>query len=116
MTANLYLDSNCAQRGDRIADHMGRRRVARDLDVLRQAVGDPKLPTAGSPTARSSAKAYANMFPDNVRVIVIVIVIDGDLASIPWTTRPGQRLHGSVLGQAAQRRGRTGKHSTSSSK
>jgi hypothetical protein len=39
MTADLYLDSNCARRGGRIADHMATADVTRDLDVLRQAVG-----------------------------------------------------------------------------
>jgi pimeloyl-ACP methyl ester carboxylesterase len=85
ITADLYLDSNCAQRGGRIADHMATADVARDLDVLRQAVGDPKLTYAGYSYGTFLGQTYANMFPDNVRAIVI----DGVLDPIAWTTGRG---------------------------
>src|SRR5438034_1194151 len=71
MTADLYLDSNCAQRGGRIADHMATADVARDLDVLRQAVGDAKLTYAGVSYGTFLGQTYANMFPDKVRAVVI---------------------------------------------
>jgi hypothetical protein len=41
--ADHYLDDACAQGGGRIEDHMATADVARDLDALRQAVGDEKL-------------------------------------------------------------------------
>jgi pimeloyl-ACP methyl ester carboxylesterase len=85
MTADLYLDSNCAQRGGRIIDHMATADVARDLDVLRQAVGDSKLSYAGYSYGTFLGQTYANMFPGNVRAIVI----DGVLDPIAWTTGRG---------------------------
>jgi pimeloyl-ACP methyl ester carboxylesterase len=87
MNADLYLDSNCAQRGGRIADHMATADVARDLDVLRQALGDAKLNYAGVSYGTFLGQTYANMFPNNVRAMII----DGVLDPIAWTTgAPGQ--------------------------
>jgi pimeloyl-ACP methyl ester carboxylesterase len=85
MNADLYLDSNCAQRGGRIGDHMSTADVARDLDVLRQAVGDDKLNYAGVSYGTMIGQTYANMFPNNVRAMII----DGVLDPIAWTTGAG---------------------------
>src|ERR1044072_3516343 len=71
MAADLYLDSNCAQRGGKIIDHMSTANVARDLDVLRQAVGDAKLSYYGVSYGSMLGQTYANMFPDNFRALVI---------------------------------------------
>jgi pimeloyl-ACP methyl ester carboxylesterase len=85
INADLYLDSNCAQRGGRIADHMSTANVARDLDVLRDAVGDAKLNYAGVSYGTMIGQTYANMFPGNVRAVII----DGVLDPIAWTTGSG---------------------------
>lgn len=85
MQADLYLDANCAQRGGKIAEHMSTANVARDLDVLRQAVGDAKLTYAGVSYGTMIGQTYANMFPNNVRAIII----DGVLDPIAWTTGTG---------------------------
>jgi pimeloyl-ACP methyl ester carboxylesterase len=104
MNADLYLDSNCAQRGGRIADHMSTANVARDLDVLRQAVGDGRLTYAGYSYGTMIGQTYANMFLNNVRAIII----DGVLDPIAWTTGRGDgstvpfstRLHSDIGAQA----------------
>jgi pimeloyl-ACP methyl ester carboxylesterase len=85
INADLYLDSSCAQRGGRIGDHMSTANVARDLDVLRRAVGDAKLNYAGVSYGTFLGQVYANMFPDNVRAMII----DGVLDPIAWTTGSG---------------------------
>ena len=85
MDADLYLDSACAQRGGRIADHMSTANVARDLDVLRQAVGDAKLNYAGVSYGTFLGQTYANMFPNRIRTMII----DGVLDPIAWTTGSG---------------------------
>ena len=85
MQADLYLDSNCDQRGGAIGDHMSTANVARDLDVLRQAVGDAKLTYAGVSYGTMLGQTYANMFPNNVRAVII----DGVLDPIAWTTGAG---------------------------
>jgi pimeloyl-ACP methyl ester carboxylesterase len=80
--ADHYLDAACDQRGGRIADHMATADVARDLDVLRQAVGDNKLTYAGYSYGSFLGVTYANMFPDKFRAVIV----DGVLDPIAWTT------------------------------
>jgi pimeloyl-ACP methyl ester carboxylesterase len=104
MNADLYLDSSCAQRGGKIADHMSTANVARDLDQLRQAVGDMELTYAGVSYGTMIGQTYANMFPSNVRALII----DGVLDPIAWTTGSGDastvpfstRLHSDIGAQA----------------
>lgn len=76
----------CDQRGNRLIGHMSTGNVARDLDQLRQAVGDEKLTYYGISYGSMVGNTYVNMFPENVRAVVI----DGVLDPIAWTTgRPG---------------------------
>lgn len=85
--ADLYLVDACAQQGNRIIDHMSTANVARDLDVLRQAVGDAKLTYAGYSYGSFLGVTYANLFPEKVRALVV----DGVLDPIAWTTgNPGE--------------------------
>src|SRR5207253_10196973 len=53
--------------------------------VLRQAVGDSKLTYAGYSYGTFLGQTYANMFPSNVRALII----DGVLDPIAWTTGAG---------------------------
>jgi pimeloyl-ACP methyl ester carboxylesterase len=66
----------CAQRGGPIINHMSTADVARDMDLLRQAVGDKKLTYAGFSYGTYIGSVYANMFPDKVRAVIIDGVID----------------------------------------
>ena len=87
IAADHYLDDACAQRGGRIGEHMSTANVARDLDVLREAVGDDMLTYAGYSYGSFLGTTYANMFPGKVRALVV----DGVLDPIAWTTgAPGQ--------------------------
>ena len=56
--------------------------VARDMDVLRQAVGDSQLNYAGVSYGTILGQTYANMFPNKIRAMII----DGVLDPIAWTT------------------------------
>jgi pimeloyl-ACP methyl ester carboxylesterase len=85
IAGELYLDGACAQRGGSIIDHMSTANVARDLDVLREAVGDDKLTYAGYSYGSYLGQVYVNMFPANVRALVI----DGVLDPIAWVNLGG---------------------------
>ena len=94
--ADHYLDDACDQRGGRIAEHMATADVARDLDVLRRAVGDDKLTYAGYSYGSFLGVTYANLFPDKVRALIVDGVldpiawttgVDGEAATLPFTTR-----------------------------
>ena len=76
------IESACAHRGSAILDHMSTADVARDLDRLRQAVGDAGLSYYGVSYGSFLGNVYANLFPGRVRSVVI----DGVLNPIAWTT------------------------------
>jgi pimeloyl-ACP methyl ester carboxylesterase len=84
--ADAFLNQACELRGGRIADHMSTANVARDLDVLRQAVGDQKLTYAGVSYGSYLGVTYANLFPDRVRALIV----DGVLDPVAWATGVGQ--------------------------
>ena len=95
----------CDQRGGRIADHMATADVARDMDSLRAALGDAKLTYAGVSYGSYLGVTYANLFPDQVRALVVDGVLDpiawstgrgGEAATLPFSTR----LHSDVGAQA----------------
>ena len=85
--ADRYLDAACAQRGTKIIDYMSTANVARDMDLLRQAVGDEMMTYAGYSYGSFLGVTYANLFPNKVRALVV----DGVLDPIAWTTgNPGE--------------------------
>jgi pimeloyl-ACP methyl ester carboxylesterase len=77
----------CAQRGGAILDHMATGNVARDLDLLRRAVGDDKLSYVGYSYGSFLGATYANLFPNKVRALVV----DGVLDPVAWTTGRGDQ-------------------------
>jgi pimeloyl-ACP methyl ester carboxylesterase len=83
--ADRYLDAACDQRAARIIDHMSTADVARDLDVLRQAVGDDGLSYVGYSYGSYLGVTYASLFPGRVRALVV----DGVIDPIAWSTGVG---------------------------
>jgi pimeloyl-ACP methyl ester carboxylesterase len=84
-TADDQLAAACENNGGAILDNMSTVDVARDLDLLRQAVGDELLNYAGYSYGSFLGNVYANLFPSLVRTIVI----DGIVDPIAWTTGTG---------------------------
>jgi pimeloyl-ACP methyl ester carboxylesterase len=82
------LADACGQRGNKVLEHMSTKNVARDLDLLREAVGDEQLTYAGYSYGSMLGQTYANMFPERVRALII----DGVLDPVEWTTgSPGKK-------------------------
>jgi pimeloyl-ACP methyl ester carboxylesterase len=77
----------CAERAGPILDHMSTANVARDMDLLRQAVGDRKMTFVGYSYGSHVGSTYANMFPDKVRAVVI----DGVIDPVSYTTGRGDQ-------------------------
>ncbi|HET8787746.1 MAG TPA: alpha/beta fold hydrolase [Actinomycetes bacterium] len=77
----------CAERAGPILDHMSTANVARDLDLLRRAVGDAKLTYAGYSYGSYLGSTYANLFPGKVRALVV----DGVLDPVAWSTGRGDQ-------------------------
>lgn len=79
------LNQICEKNGNAIMDHMSTADVARDLDRLRQAVGDKLLNYVGYSYGSYLGVTYANIFPQNVGRLVV----DGVLDPIQWSTGKG---------------------------
>ena len=78
------LAEQVPSRDARIARHMSTADVVRDLDLLRRAVGDRKLTYLGFSYGSYLGNTYANLFPNNVRALVIDGVLDPRLWSSGW--------------------------------
>jgi pimeloyl-ACP methyl ester carboxylesterase len=77
----------CAEHAGPILDHMSTANVARDMDLLRRAVGDTKLTYAGYSYGSYLGSTYANLFPSKVRALVV----DGVLDPVAWSTGRGDQ-------------------------
>ncbi|WBB78826.1 alpha/beta hydrolase [Micromonospora sp. WMMD882] len=74
----------CSTTGQPLSGAMSTAQVARDMDVLRRAVGDRKLSYLGFSYGSALGQQYANMFPDRFRALVI----DGVLGPREWVGKP----------------------------
>jgi pimeloyl-ACP methyl ester carboxylesterase len=70
----------CSTTGKPLSGAMSTAEVARDMDVLRRAVGDRKLSYLGFSYGTALGQYYANMFPDRVRAITV----DGVINPVSW--------------------------------
>ncbi len=66
----------CAERNGELLNHVSTTDTARDLDLLRQAVGEPKLNFIGLSYGTLLGAVYANLFPDKLRAVVLDGVVD----------------------------------------
>ena len=80
----LFADACTAHAGP-ILSHMSTANVARDLDLLRRAVGDTRLNYLGYSYGTYLGMTYANMFPATVGAFVL----DGVLDPVEWSTGNG---------------------------
>lgn len=70
------------RRSASIAEHMSTGNVARDLELLRRATGDPKLNFLGFSSGSLIGQTYAGLFPQAARALVL----DGVLDPVRFTT------------------------------
>jgi pimeloyl-ACP methyl ester carboxylesterase len=79
------FDQTCAAHAGPLLAHDSTADVARDLDLLRQAVGDPTMNYLGTSYGTYLGATYANLFPDKVRAITL----DGNIDPVAWATGTG---------------------------
>ncbi|MBU2662514.1 alpha/beta hydrolase [Actinoplanes bogorensis] len=70
------LGQACSTTGRPLTAHSSTAEVARDMDVVRRAVGDKKLSYLGFSYGSALGQYYANMFPDRFRALVVDGVLD----------------------------------------
>ncbi len=74
------LAQGCSTTGKTLSSTASTAEVARDMDVLRRAVGDKKLNYLGFSYGTQLGQVYANMFPDRIRALAI----DGTIDPVAW--------------------------------
>jgi pimeloyl-ACP methyl ester carboxylesterase len=72
----------CGQRNGSLLDHDTSADVARDLDLLRQAAGDPVLNYLGISYGTGIGEVYANLFPGQVGHMLL----DASLDPVTWSS------------------------------
>ena len=70
---------------DALARSMSTAQVARDMELMRRAVGDKKLSYLGFSYGTYLGQVYANMFPTRVRAVAV----DGVLDPVAWAGSKG---------------------------
>jgi pimeloyl-ACP methyl ester carboxylesterase len=83
------FDRHCQRRGGSLLRHVSTADTARDLDLLRRAVGDRQLSYYGVSYGTFLGATYANLFPARVRAMVL----DGNLDPSAYV-RPEIRANG----------------------
>ena len=67
---------DCASRTPDLLDHIGTVSVAKDLDLLRQAVGDDALNYLGYSYGSEIGWVHATLFPDTIRTMILDGIVD----------------------------------------
>jgi len=76
LTSARKLATGCSTTGRALAGAMSTAEVARDMEVMRRAVGDRKLTYLGFSYGTALGQYYAAMFPDRFRAIAVDGVIN----------------------------------------
>lgn len=95
------FNDGCVTADAALLPHLGTENVARDMDLLRAAVGDEQLNFFGFSYGTYIGTVYANLFPKRTRVLAL----DGAIDPESYTNRPYENNHAQyVAGEAALNR------------
>lgn len=72
---------NCKAKAGRLLPHVSTADAARDMDVLRAAIGDAKLTYLGKSYGTYLGAVYAKLFPTRIRALVLDGAIDPTLST-----------------------------------
>jgi pimeloyl-ACP methyl ester carboxylesterase len=84
--AYAKLDARCARDAGPLLDHDSSADIARDMNLLREAVGDPVLNYYGASYGTLLGAIYANLFPASTGHMIL----DGNLNPVAWSTGNSQ--------------------------
>ena len=76
LAKTVALAQRCGQRNGALLEHISMADQVRDLDHLRQLVGDRKLTFFGESNGTLMGQTYANMFPGRVRAMALDGIVD----------------------------------------
>jgi pimeloyl-ACP methyl ester carboxylesterase len=97
IAASAEFGAICERNNATIMRHMSTANVARDMELLRRALGDRRLNFYGASYGSYLGNVYANLFPGKVRAMVFDSVVEpvawatghGDGFTVPVFTRQG---------------------------
>jgi pimeloyl-ACP methyl ester carboxylesterase len=93
LAAARDLARRCLARNGDLLRHVSTANVARDLDLLRQAVGDRRMTFEGFSYGTVVAATYAALFPRNIRALVLDGNVDANRysngAGVTWIRARG---------------------------
>ena len=96
VATSAHLGQSCTATSRNRLAHMSTANVARDMDLLRQALGDEKLSYVGYSYGTYLGATYARLFPGRVRALVL----DGTLDPAAYSGSNGDsRPLGARIGQ-----------------
>jgi pimeloyl-ACP methyl ester carboxylesterase len=84
--AYAELDARCAAAAGPLLDHDSSTDIARDMNLLREAVGDPVLNYYGESYGTLLGAIYANLFP----AATGRMILDGNVNPVAWSTGDSQ--------------------------
>ena len=93
-TKMLALTRHCKQVSGDLLTHISTADTARDLDWLRQAVGDEQLTYIGLSYGTMLGRVYANLFPEHVRAMMLDGNVDEDAYSASAESRVAHGVSG----------------------
>ena len=82
------FNAACVERNGTLLAHVSTADNARDLDLLREAVGEDKLSYYGTSYGTFLGATYVNMFPERVRAAVL----DGAVTPSAWAGGPEEDM------------------------
>ena len=93
--AAAYTDGCVADSGDLLA-HLGTDEAARDLDLLREALGDDELTYLGYSWGTALGASYAEQFPDRVRAMALDGALDPSLDPLDAVVSQARGFQGTL--------------------
>ncbi|MCI2420832.1 alpha/beta hydrolase [Saccharopolyspora sp. K220] len=101
MAAYQDYGESCDQHAGELLQHMSTKDVARDLDLMRQGVGDEQLTYVGFSYGTLLGATYVNVFPEHSRAIVLDGNVDPALRLADGVQYDRERAGGFELALAA---------------
>jgi pimeloyl-ACP methyl ester carboxylesterase len=94
--------ARCQQKmGDEFLENVGTVSVAKDLDAMRQAVGDDKLTYLGYSYGTRIGGTYAELFPDKVRAMILDGAVDPNADPVEADIRQAKAFQTAFANYAA---------------
>jgi pimeloyl-ACP methyl ester carboxylesterase len=94
------LGNNCRERTGPLIDHVDSVSVARDIDMIRAALGERKITLYGRSYGTLAGQMYAENFPHRVRGLVLDSVFDHSLSTSKLITQQAATTEDSFVGFA----------------